>query len=338
MRLRGEAHGLAGRGAGLPRRGDGPAPGSASPDGVTGRRLHPHRPAVLRRRRQLEPSDARSARLARGAPDGGRALGRAGHRLAAARLRADALVGQGRGPAADQYAAVGAAARAALPAAVDVLDRRPRAGRRRRRRCRDRTAAPGRATPRRSPPPTAATAGRCDGLDGVRLAPFQILATEGAVYHERDHAWHLALPTGWPRPTRSSHARPGGCASTPPTRTPWRPATAWWEELTAAGGEGMVVKPHAGLTRAAAELWSSRASSAGAGSTCGSSTAPTTPSRPTWPAAGPRPRPQAVAGAAGVRPGAGGPGPVRARRAAVAGARGVFGVLALESEPVDPRL
>jgi hypothetical protein len=28
-------------------------------------------------------------------------------------------------------------------------------------------------------------------------------------------------------------------------------AIAWWEELTAAGGEGMVVKPHANLTRTA---------------------------------------------------------------------------------------
>src|SRR5258705_151985 len=27
------------------------------------------------------------------------------------------------------------------------------------------------------------------------------------------------------------------------------PATRWWEELTAAGGEGMVVKPAANLTR-----------------------------------------------------------------------------------------
>ena len=32
-----------------------------------------------------------------------------------------------------------------------------------------------------------------DGLAGVRVAPFQLLATEGAVYHERPHLWHLAL-------------------------------------------------------------------------------------------------------------------------------------------------
>ena len=32
-----------------------------------------------------------------------------------------------------------------------------------------------------------------DGLAGVRVAPFEVLATEGAVYHERPHLWHLAL-------------------------------------------------------------------------------------------------------------------------------------------------
>ena len=32
-----------------------------------------------------------------------------------------------------------------------------------------------------------------DGLAGVRVAPFQLLASEGAVYHERPHLWHLGL-------------------------------------------------------------------------------------------------------------------------------------------------
>jgi len=28
---------------------------------------------------------------------------------------------------------------------------------------------------------------------GVRIAPFQLLATDGANYHDRDHGWHLGL-------------------------------------------------------------------------------------------------------------------------------------------------
>ena len=91
--LRGKAHGLAGRAAGLPRRGDGPGPvrraGRPARGGV-----HPDRAAVLRTR--AHPA---AARRGTGRDRRGRALGRAGHWMDAARLRADALVGQGRGPA-----------------------------------------------------------------------------------------------------------------------------------------------------------------------------------------------------------------------------------------------
>ena len=32
-----------------------------------------------------------------------------------------------------------------------------------------------------------------DGLDGVRIAPFQLLATEGRAHHDAPHTWHLDL-------------------------------------------------------------------------------------------------------------------------------------------------
>jgi protein phosphatase len=83
----------------------------------------------------------------------------------------------------------------------------------------------------------------------VRIAPFQLLAAEGAVYHERPHAWHLdladrlaAADAEFVAPTRRVFADttdPGSVSS----------ATGWWSEMTAAGGEGMVVKPAANLTR-----------------------------------------------------------------------------------------
>jgi protein phosphatase len=86
-----------------------------------------------------------------------------------------------------------------------------------------------------------------DGLDGVRLAPFQVLASEGATYHDRDHGWHLAVAD------RLAAAAPDLVTTTRrlvvDTGDP-EPGVAWWEELTAAGGEGMVVKPYANLTRA----------------------------------------------------------------------------------------
>ena len=88
-----------------------------------------------------------------------------------------------------------------------------------------------------------------DGLDGVSVAPFQLLASDGATYHERPHDWHLAIsdrlvdadPGTFTR-TRRLYVDTSDAAST-------AAATQWWEELTAAGGEGMVVKPAANLSR-----------------------------------------------------------------------------------------
>jgi protein phosphatase len=148
----------------------------------------------------------------------------------------------------DQYAAVGAAALAALPAAAAALTQAssrdlPGLGD-----LLDRT----RARLANAEAFTAAYARYCwatDDLAGVCVAPFQLLATEGAVYHDRPHRWHLALADRLAAAapelftaTRRVEADTGDPASV-------AAATRWWEELTAAGGEGMVVKPAANLTR-----------------------------------------------------------------------------------------
>jgi polynucleotide kinase-phosphatase len=138
-----------------------------------------------------------------------------------------------------QYAAVGAAARHALPALAALLDQAASRGLD--------VAELAARTGRRLEHALAfrdAYAAYClptDGLDGVTLAPFQVLASEGRVAAVTEtHAWHLeqvALMEGDViTPTRhrfvdlaSVEQRAG--------------AAAWWVELTAAGGEGMVVKP-----------------------------------------------------------------------------------------------
>jgi protein phosphatase len=147
----------------------------------------------------------------------------------------------------DQYAAVGAAARASLPAAVDVLTRAAAAGLDvgdllERTRARKANAEAFTNAYRRYHWPS-------DGLAGVRIAPFQVLATEGTVYYERPHAWHLdiadrlaAADSELISPTRRVFAD-----TTDPDSV--AAATSWWTNLTESGGEGMVVKPAGNLTR-----------------------------------------------------------------------------------------
>jgi len=147
----------------------------------------------------------------------------------------------------DQYAAVGAAARSVLPAAVtglqtalargiDVEDLLARTS------ARVGNAEAFTEAYRRYCWPT-------DGLDGVAVAPFQVLATQGRTHHHRDHLWHLGvadrLVTAAPDLVRATR-RVQVDTSDPVSVTA---AVEWWESLTAAGGEGMVVKPLANLTR-----------------------------------------------------------------------------------------
>lgn len=151
----------------------------------------------------------------------------------------------------DQYAAVGAAARAALPAAIDALATAASRGL-------DVTELAAR-TRRRGTDADAFTAAYrryvwdVDGLDGVQLAPFQLLAGEGVTWHDREHLWHLGLidrlveadPATF-RTTRRlvvDVGSAGGSGASPAD------GVGWWEDLTRDGGEGMVVKPAANLTR-----------------------------------------------------------------------------------------
>lgn len=94
-----------------------------------------------------------------------------------------------------------------------------------------------------------------EGLGGIRVAPFHLLASEGAVHHERDHRWHLELlgriidadTTGTLQATNARFVDLDDTASIDA-------ATTWWQELTAGGGEGMVVKPTAFTVRGAEGL------------------------------------------------------------------------------------
>lgn len=138
-----------------------------------------------------------------------------------------------------QYASVGAAARHALPEALSLLGKAAERGlnvdglaERARRRLA--SAAAFRDA-------YAAYCRPADGLDGVTLAPFQILAAEGRpLALTQPHEWHLEqlsrLSSDLITPTRHRFVDTSSARER-------EAATRWWLELTASGGEGMVVKP-----------------------------------------------------------------------------------------------
>jgi protein phosphatase len=140
-----------------------------------------------------------------------------------------------------QYAAVGAAARASLHAAAAALQR----------------------TTERDPeiqPLYLQTRDRADladkfiasyrrycwpvkSLDDLKLAPFHLLASEGKVHTSRDHRWHmetLAALCAEASPLLVSTNNKIVDLTDPKSEAE---GIEWWSELTADGGEGMVVKP-----------------------------------------------------------------------------------------------
>lgn len=156
-----------------------------------------------------------------------------------------------------QYAAVGAAARAALPVAVDALSQATEVGL-------DVTDLLQRTTARAANAEafTAAYRRYCwdvDGLTGIAIAPFQVLSSDGAAHHRQPHAWHLELADRLvgadPELLRATRrivvdtTDPGSLSA----------GVDWWESLTSvvgdgSGGEGMVVKPAANLVRSGSNL------------------------------------------------------------------------------------
>jgi protein phosphatase len=79
-------------------------------------------------------------------------------------------------------------------------------------------------------------------VDDLKLAPFHLLASEGTVHVDKDHVWHMT--------TLARLASAGA----PIIATPFQvidvtdeasvaAGVSWWTDLTSRGGEGMVIKP-----------------------------------------------------------------------------------------------
>ena len=92
----------------------------------------------------------------------------------------------------------------------------------------------------------ATIAGYCwssERIEDYRIAPFHVLAAEGRVFTDQTHVWHMETlsrlaaadsilqTTGWRQLDGSSDADRAAFID-------------WWTEHTGKGGEGMVLKPN----------------------------------------------------------------------------------------------
>jgi protein phosphatase len=146
-----------------------------------------------------------------------------------------------------QYAPVAASSQAGLAAAADALARAAKRGL-------DVGGVPDRFADRLA---RAARYGKAwapyiwpvSSVGDLKVAPFHLLASEGRVWFDHDHVWHMGLAD-----------RLAAASDDVVTRTSWRTvaldddaavreAIAWWEALTDDGGEGMVIKPRAFVAR-----------------------------------------------------------------------------------------
>ncbi|MGH9056608.1 MAG: polynucleotide kinase-phosphatase [Acidimicrobiales bacterium] len=140
-----------------------------------------------------------------------------------------------------QYAAVGAAAHAGLDASISVLEHAQSRGldvadlldsQRRRNEHIDHYVD----AYRRYVWPVNSVA-------DLRLAPFHVLAAETGVFVDRGHDWHLQLCDQLVDADPEWFTKTGRLVVDVTQPDSQAAGIAWWEQLTAGGGEGMVVKP-----------------------------------------------------------------------------------------------
>ena len=140
----------------------------------------------------------------------------------------------------EQYAAVGAAARTSLSNAKSVLQDTEARGI-------DTGETLGRIEERLRLAQlySSAYARYCwpvASLDDIKLAPFHVLASEGRVHVDKAHTWHMDMAGRLSR-TDPALFRATSHRSVELNGEDEAEAIRWWQELTGQGGEGMVVKP-----------------------------------------------------------------------------------------------
>ena len=91
-------------------------------------------------------------------------------------------------------------------------------------------------------------------LDDYRIAPFHILATEGKAWSAENHIWHMETIAKYICGTDPIFMATSHLLVDLLDENSVAAGIRWWEDLTASGGEGMVVKPYDFIAAKGTEL------------------------------------------------------------------------------------
>lgn len=139
-----------------------------------------------------------------------------------------------------QYAAVGASANAALPAAISMLEQATARGI-------DVNSTLSEYQERSQMVQQYVNAYRrycwkVNSINDFKLAPFHILATEGAVHIDKNHVWHMETIVNICQQDKTLLQATAYKLVNVNENESKEAGIQWWEKLTSDGGEGMVVK------------------------------------------------------------------------------------------------
>jgi len=80
-------------------------------------------------------------------------------------------------------------------------------------------------------------------INDLKLAPFHLLATQGHTYFDRNHTWHMQILAEICQADQQLLLATPHLAVNVTDPISVQEGVSWWEQLTGRGGEGMVVKP-----------------------------------------------------------------------------------------------
>ena len=80
-------------------------------------------------------------------------------------------------------------------------------------------------------------------VDDLKIAPFHILAVEGQVFSDKEHIWHMETIRKYCTGTDPIFIATDHIAVDVNDENSVQNGISWWLSLTGNGGEGMVIKP-----------------------------------------------------------------------------------------------